>query len=101
VLGRIYYQRKRAIGKKKFGDSVKLEDFAKIRYSFLYEPTLVFSSPKQFWSSKEDGGAYEKAFGVQNEMANTQKQSLFALVRSDERWEQMKKRFTRQLSVAS
>lgn len=195
VLGRIHYQRKRAIGKKKFGDSVKLEDFAKIRYAFLYEPTLVFYSPKQFWASKEDGGAYEKAFGVQNEMTNSwsdgtfeecllsiavfntinkeiqdkikktadlrflwrlkyhalsmfglyyrenqkslefhnllrnkpdfdsfynklskiafsvlsdvysiaeeQKQSLFALVRSDERWEQMKKRFTRQLSIAS
>jgi hypothetical protein len=46
------------------GRAIKLEELAKIRYSFLWEPTLVHHSPKDLWTLGADGGAYEKAFGV-------------------------------------
>ena len=55
-------------GKRGKGTSIKLEEFAKIRYSFLYEPTLVHSAPKSLWSLGEAGGVYEKAFGVNGKL---------------------------------
>lgn len=63
-LPRLRYVRKRMVGKRGVGAALKLEEFAKIRYSFLHEPTLVHSAPKSLWSLREAGGVYEKAFGV-------------------------------------
>jgi hypothetical protein len=63
-----HYVRKRSVGRKGPGTALRLEELAKIRYAFLYEPTLIHSSPKSLWTLAEDGGTYEKAFGVGGEM---------------------------------
>jgi hypothetical protein len=61
---KLHYLRKRSVGKKGIGQGVKLEELAKARYAFLYEPTLVHSIPKALWTLEEEGGVYEKAFGI-------------------------------------
>ena len=63
-LPKLRYLRKRAVGRRGIGLALRLEDMAKVRYSFLYDPTLVHASPKALWTLEEDGGAYEKAFGI-------------------------------------
>ena len=65
-----HYVRKRSVGRKGPGFGVKLEDLAKIRYSYLYEPTLTHASPKLLWTLSEDDevGSYNKAFGDQGEL---------------------------------
>jgi AIPR protein len=68
ALPAFHYVRKRSVGRKGLGTGLKLEELAKIRYAFLYEPTLVHSSPKSLWTLSEDGGAYDKAFGVNGEL---------------------------------
>jgi hypothetical protein len=62
-LTTITYQRKRSF-KQGSGLVLNLEELAKIRYAFLYEPTLIHVSPKNLWTSEEDNGLYEKAFGI-------------------------------------
>lgn len=62
VLPRINYVRRRG-KKKRTGRSLKLEDLAKIRYAFLFEPTLVHSAPKDLWTHQSEKGSYEKSFG--------------------------------------
>ncbi|MGP8065653.1 MAG: AIPR family protein, partial [Acidimicrobiales bacterium] len=61
-----YYIRKRGAARRGTGFGVRLEDFAKMRYSYLYEPTLVHAAPKQLWTidGDEGAGAYPKAFGI-------------------------------------
>jgi hypothetical protein len=51
-LPKIRYLRKRAVGRRGIGQSLKLEDLAKIRYSFLYEPTLVHASPNRLMKNR-------------------------------------------------
>jgi hypothetical protein len=69
ALPAFHYVRKRGnVGRRGLGTSLRLEELAKIRYAFLYEPTLVHSSPKSLWTPGEDGGAYDKAFGVNGEL---------------------------------
>lgn len=58
---------RRRTDRKGTGRGLKLEDLAKIRYSFLEEPTLVHSDPKALWS-RDDSGAYDKAFGVSGKL---------------------------------
>ena len=41
-----------------------LEDLAKIRYAWLYEPTRCIADPKSLWTHHDEGGVYEQAFGV-------------------------------------
>jgi hypothetical protein len=72
-----HYVRKRSVGRKGPGSALKLEELAKIRYSFLYEPTLIHSSPKSLWTLADDGGAYEKAFGVGGEMEDVWSDDTF------------------------
>ena len=71
ALPPLHYIRKRAVGRKKAGRGsygLRLEELAKIRFSFLYsQPELVSSSPKQLWSV-DDGGVYVKAFGVDGDL---------------------------------
>jgi hypothetical protein len=50
--------------------ALKLEDAAKIRYSFLYEPTIAVGDPKSLWTFEADGGVYELAFGVQGRLSD-------------------------------
>lgn len=68
-LGNYFYKRKRSFEKAPKGKTaITLEEFGKIRYAFLWEPTLVSSSPKQLWANKSEGGSYEFAFGVEEEI---------------------------------
>ncbi|MCH7847223.1 MAG: AIPR family protein [Planctomycetes bacterium] len=68
----IEYHRRRGTGARtKSGSRIlRLDEFAKIRYAFEYEPTLVINSPKDLFTSKVDHseGAYEKAFGVNGKL---------------------------------
>ena len=79
VLPELVYARKRGFKKRGrySGLGIKLEDVAKIRYAFYYEPTRVLESPKDMWSSKSDGGAYELAFGLGGEMVECWTDSEF------------------------
>ena len=54
--------------KKQTGKAIKLEDLARIRYSFLYDPVVVNRNPSHLWTYKRDGGVYEKSFGVEGEV---------------------------------
>ena len=67
VLKKVHYVRRRG-NKKRAGQSLKFEDLAKIRYSFLFEPTLVHSSPKDLWTHEKDNGSYEQSFGVEGQL---------------------------------
>jgi len=69
-LPKLRYVRKRGVGRRGAGQAIKLEDMAKIRYSFLYEPTLIHSAPKSLWSLSDSGGVYEMAFGVDGQVAS-------------------------------
>ena len=67
-LKKLRYVRKRMVGRRGGGISVRLEVFAKIRYAFLYEPTPVHAVPNSLWSLGASGGVYEKAFGVDGKL---------------------------------
>ncbi len=67
-IPKISYQRRRGPKKRGQGQTLPLEELAKIRYSFLNEPTLCHSSPKDLWTPLADKGAYEKAFGIDGEL---------------------------------
>src|SRR5262245_37363825 len=41
---------------------------ALIRYTWLKEPTRATEDPKSLWAFVADGGAYETAFGVNDEL---------------------------------
>ena len=47
---------------------LRLEDFAKIRHTFSFEPTRSISDPKSLWTLQADGGFYEEAFGIDGEL---------------------------------
>jgi len=61
-LPAIDYRPKRS-GKRRTGHGLSLEDLARIRYSFLYEPMTVHASVKDLWTQGSDGGLYGKSFG--------------------------------------
>ncbi len=67
VLKKVNYVRRRG-GRRRAGQSLKLEDLAKIRYSFLFEPTLANSAPKELWIPESEKGSYEKSFGVEGQL---------------------------------
>lgn len=78
LLGSYIYKRKRSFEKAPRGKTgIGLEEFGKIRYAFLYEPTLVSDSPRQLWANKEGGGSYEKAFGVDGEIIDAWSDQTF------------------------
>lgn len=68
AVPKLRYSRKRGRPLKGPGRVFSLEEFAKIRYSFLIEPTLIHEMPKSLWTNVADGGHYEWAFGVNGEM---------------------------------
>lgn len=74
---KIYYKRRRGPNKRGKGQALPLEELAKIRYAFLYEPTVCHSSPKDLWTPSADKGAYEKAFGVDGELPDYWSQEEF------------------------
>ena len=61
---RIVYMRKRTFKRTPLADVLRLEDMARIRYTWLKEPTRATADPKSLWAFVADGGAYEIAFGV-------------------------------------
>ena len=64
---RIAYMRKRTFKRAPHADVLRLEDMARIRYTWLKEPTRATADPKSLWAFVVDGGAYEIAFGVNDE----------------------------------
>lgn len=65
---KLHYIRRRGGRKQQVGKSIKLEDLAKIRYGFLYDPVLVNRNPSYLWTYSHDGGVYEKSFGVDGQV---------------------------------
>jgi len=70
VLPNIRYSRKRSYKRQRGTISIKLEELAKIRFSFFYEPTKCLSQPKALWTLYEEGGVYEKSFGINGEIVS-------------------------------
>jgi hypothetical protein len=64
---RIVYMRKRTFRRAPHADVLRLEDMARIRYTWMKEPTRATADPKSLWAFVADGGAYELAFGVDDE----------------------------------
>jgi hypothetical protein len=78
VLGGLVYKPKRTARAKKGKRIVTLEELAKIRYAFLYEPLLVHADPKSLWTSKTSlGGRYEYAFGIDREFVDVWETKTF------------------------
>lgn len=50
------------------GRMLKLEDFAKIRYAWLNDPTVVVDATGRLFQDAEAGALYHKAFGVKDEL---------------------------------
>ena len=71
ALKRLRYSRKRGYGQRGRGVRlVKIEDLAKIRYSYLYEPTQIPKAPRELWTLDEEEGHYNKTFGENGELNN-------------------------------
>jgi hypothetical protein len=77
ILPEVFYLRKRTVGRRGTGRGLRLEDLAKVRFAFLYEPTLIHDAPKKLWSLKEDEGLYEQAFGVDGALASVWSDETF------------------------
>ena len=66
IFGKINYIRKRGDKMLRKGTyNLKLEDLAKIRYSYLCEPCTPISKAKDLWKVG-DNGLYKKSFGISN-----------------------------------
>jgi hypothetical protein len=74
---RIAYMRKRTFRRVPHADVLRLEDMARIRYTWLKEPTRATADPKSLWAFVADGGAYEVAFGVNDEAADLWPDDVF------------------------
>ena len=62
------YVRKRSFKRTRDADPIRFEDLAKIRYAFNFEPTRCIADPRSLWTSEEDGGVYEQAFGLDGKL---------------------------------
>lgn len=68
---RVSYMRKRTGRNKKPGEYlVRLEDFVKIRFTWRKEPTRAIADPKSLWTASSEGGVYEDAIGVDDEIVD-------------------------------
>ena len=77
AVPRMHYVRKRSVGRKGTGPGLRLEELAKIRYAWFYEPTAVHAAPKNLWTPEEDGGLYERSFGVDGEIQDAWSDETF------------------------
>jgi hypothetical protein len=78
ALKKVRYVRKRQVGgKRPLGVAVKLEDMAKLRYAYFFEPTLVHASPRALWSLEGTDSAYAKAFGIDGQLEDSWSRSDF------------------------
>jgi hypothetical protein len=66
----ITYQPKRS-SKPGRGRVIKLEELAKIRYAYLYDPLVVHDAPRKLWTHNDHEAKYHLAFGVQGELQNS------------------------------
>lgn len=64
----IRYVRKRSHKRVRGAIPLKFEELAKVRFAYFYEPTQCVADPRSLWTAKEDGGFYEKAFGINGEL---------------------------------
>jgi hypothetical protein len=60
--------RKRSFKRQFHVDILRLEDMARVRYTWCREPTRATADPKSLWAFVADGGAYEVAFGVDDDL---------------------------------
>ena len=74
---RIAYVRKRSFKRVPLADMLKLEEMARIRHTWLGEPTRATADPKSLWAFAADGGAYEIAFGIDGELADFWPEEVF------------------------
>jgi hypothetical protein len=74
---KMHYLRKRSVGRKGTGLGLRLEELAKIRYAWYYEPTAVHAAPKNLWTPEEDGGLYERSLGVDGEIQDAWSDETF------------------------
>ena len=69
ALAKLRYLRKRTVaGGRGVGQSVELEELAKVRFAFFHEPTLVHASPRSLWTLEGSDASYAKAFGIEGEL---------------------------------
>jgi AIPR protein len=79
------YVRKRSFHRVREAEPLKLEELAKIRFAYFNEPTRCVADPRSLWTSSEDGGFYEVAFGASGELQDawsdaTFNETLFAVL---------------------
>jgi hypothetical protein len=79
------YVRKRSHHRVRAAIAIKFEEFSKIRFAYLWEPTKCIADPRSLWTLKEDGGNYEDAFGIDGELYDfwddkAFEQTLFAIL---------------------
>jgi AIPR protein len=74
---RIVYVRKRSFKRVPLADMLRLEDMARIRHTWLAEPTRATADPKSLWAFASDGGAYETAFGIDSEPVDFWPEEVF------------------------
>jgi AIPR protein len=76
----IEYARKRSFKRHHGVTVLRFEDLAKIRYTWIYEPTRATADPKSLWAFAADGGFYESAFGVDEELSSSWDEEAFRVV---------------------
>jgi hypothetical protein len=74
---RIVYVRKRTYKRAPHSDILRLEDMARIRFTWLKEPTRATADPKSLWAFRADGGTYEIAFGINDELTDVWSDDAF------------------------
>jgi hypothetical protein len=71
------YVRKRSYHRVREAYPIKLEELAKVRFSYIYEPTRCIADPRSLWTNSEDGGFDEQAFGVAGELQESWNEEVF------------------------
>ena len=74
---RFAYERKRSFKRHPGTYVITLEEVAKLRFAFLFEPTRCVGDPKSLWTHSQDGGVYEQAFGINGEIPTFWPQDVY------------------------
>jgi AIPR protein len=74
---KLAYERKRSFKRYPGTYVIALEELAKIRFAFLFEPTRCVGDPKSLWTYSQDGGVYEQALGINGELPTFWPQEVF------------------------
>lgn len=65
------YVRKRSFKRVRAAEAVRFEELAKVRFAFYDEPTRCIADPRSLWTSEEDGGFYERSFGIDGKLEDS------------------------------